>query len=146
MGQLLSEPYTATHAGIQQLHKEARASHRARASLGLGRLTLWDRRALSAYTWTRTDRGPMRKWLFHINKSDTPTCTACQHHTQDVDGEHIVFHCPALEPTRTRYIGTRSADTWQALDRPLLIKSTTEVNRQEDGTEAFFLAVFNFLI
>ena len=142
-GQLLSEPYTATTAGIRQLHKEARVTHRARTTLGLGRLTQWNRRALSAYTWTRTNRGPMRQWLFQINKIDNPTCTACQHHTQD--GDHVVFHCPALRSQRTHLIGMRQGETWEDIDRPLWIKSTTEVNRQQDGTEAFFMEVFNFL-
>lgn len=142
-GQLFSEPHTATYAGIKQLHKQARATHRSMPTMGLGRLTQWSRRALSAYTWTRTNRGPMKQWLHQIRKADDPRCPACQHHTQD--GQHIVFHCPALRTQCNKLIGTREGDSWQHLDHPILIKHTREVKKQQDGTETFFEEVFNFL-
>ena len=142
-GQLLSQTHTATEGGIRQAHKAARATYRSRPTLGLGQLTQWPRRALSAYTWTRTNRGPMRQWLHHIKLAADPSCAACHHPQQD--RIHIVFHCPALQTQRLRTIGTREGDSWEHLDRPLLIKSRTEANQQQDGREAFFLEIFNFL-
>ena len=93
-GQLFNEPHTITYAGIRQMHTQARAEHRCKQSMDLGKLTQWGRRGLSAYTWTRTNCGPMKEWLHKIRKADDARCTACQHYTQD--GQHIMFHCPAL--------------------------------------------------
>ena len=85
----------------------------------------------------------MKEWLHKIQKADDPRCPACQHPTQD--GQHIVFHCPALGTQRNKLIGTREGDSWEHLDRPILIKHARDVNRQQDGTEAFFEEVYNFL-
>ena len=142
-GQLLSEPQIATEAGIRQTHKQARATWRARATTGLERLTQWGRQALSAYTQTRTNRVPMKACLYKIGTADDPRCPACSHPTQD--GDHIVFHCPALRAQRDRLIGTRGGDSWSHLDHPLLIKLTPEDNELQDGTELFCKAVFDVL-
>ena len=123
------------------MHKQVRATHRARPSLGMDRLTQWHRCALSAYTWTRTNRGPMRQWLFKINKADDLRCPACQHHTQG--GDHIVFHCPALQPQRFQLIGTRDGDAWEHLDHPLLIKAP---QRQTDNRTGQRLSSWQFSI
>ena len=111
--------------------------------MGRGRLTHCGRRALSAYTCTRINRGPIQVWLNKIRNANGLRCPVCQHHTQD--GQHIVFHCPTLSIQHSELIGTREGTYWEHLDRPILIKHTREVKRQPDGTERFFEQVYNFL-
>ena len=144
MGKLLGNDTTATHAGIKQINKQVRASHRARPTMGMGLRTRWPRRPLSAYTWMRTDRGPQWSWLHRLGKATSPQCTLCDHHTQD--GWHITFQCPSLSTQRNRCIGARTDDSWEALDLPLLIRSDRNPNEFEDGVLSFFLHIFNILL
>ena len=74
----------------------------ARTEPGHGsRRTEWGKHSLSAYTWTRTNKGPQKSWLHHIGKAEDPSCS-CGHPTQD--GDHVVFHCPLTGPQRARLL------------------------------------------
>ena len=74
----------------------------------------------------------MNAWLPHIGKSNSPSFPQCGHHTQD--GDHIVWHCPALQEERSRLgLATR----WEGIDRPIYISS--EGGQDEwDAVEEFF--------
>ena len=72
----------------------------------------WNRHSLSAYTWTRTERGPQNKWLHHIKKVDSPSC-ACG--AAEETGNHLVFECPRFEGIRVEFLGDKSS--WQELDQ-----------------------------
>ena len=60
-----------TPAGLRAWSKRVRAE--ARGGSGEGILG-WHRKAISAYTWCNTEKGPQRKWLHKIKKKDTPGC------------------------------------------------------------------------
>ena len=147
LGQLLSEPGTATEAGIRQLSKQARAAHRSTPSLGLGKRTMWPRQPLSAYTWMRTNRGPgpMRALEPGSTKLARQTALNVQPAPTTQYGRHIVFHCPALTQQRNRLIGAREVDDreWADLDRPILIRDTQSPNEYRDGVQDFFHVIFN---
>ena len=82
--------------------KKERAEARHRASYRKGTAVEWSRRALSAYTWMRTEKGPHREWLHRIGKIDTPYCS-CDHATIQ-SGAHIVFTCQLHEQARKALI------------------------------------------
>lgn len=49
--------------------------------------TAWSNRALAAYTWYRTNKGPQHSWLHRINKRPDHECLECG---SEETGEHIV--------------------------------------------------------
>ena len=61
LGEVSGAPRTVTEGGIRRVAKEARKDERSVAGYGLGGRTQWGRRALSAYTWFRTGKGPQRQ-------------------------------------------------------------------------------------
>ncbi|KAF8422182.1 hypothetical protein EV426DRAFT_706328 [Tirmania nivea] len=97
----------------------------------------WNRHALSAYTWLRTDRGPQKQWLHHIGKADSAACT-CGYHTQD--GTHLTFNCPDFQPQRT---ALGSIKDWEDLDRPIWIEE--EDGERWDAVEEFFGFIYRRL-
>ena len=52
------------------------------------------RKAISAYTWCVTEKGPQKKWLHFVKKSDTPECHCYGEQAQS--GEHLVERCELL--------------------------------------------------
>ena len=60
-----------TPAGLRAWARRVGAE--ARGGNGEGILG-WHCRALSAYTWCITEKGPQRNWLYHIKKADTSEC------------------------------------------------------------------------
>ena len=82
-----------TPAGIRAWGKRIRVE--ARGGSGEGILG-WHRKAISAYTWCVTEKGPQLKWLHKIKKTDTPDCR-CQ---QIQSGKHIVEECSLLMEAR----------------------------------------------
>jgi len=52
----------ATEGGIRARFKAVSRDERTQRGYGVRR-TEWGKRALSAYTWCRTDRGPQRSWM-----------------------------------------------------------------------------------
>ena len=83
-----------TPAGLKAWARRVRAE--ARGGSGEGILG-WHRRAISAYTWCITEKGPQKKWLHHIKKADTTEC-ACHHHQQT--GKHLAEECNLLADAR----------------------------------------------
>ena len=113
LGAVMNLPTAATHEGLRAYHKAIRQSYRSQTSLGLGRKVLWKRKALSAYTWMRTERGPQREWLHRIGKADSAECDCGA--TQS--GAHITFQCPNHQAARRALLGP-TAHTWESLDAP----------------------------
>ena len=73
---------------------------RAEARGGNGNDLLgWSRKALSSYTWCRSDKEPQNGWLHRIGKSDTDKCR-CGGGT--MTGVYGVEGCPELEQWRPR--------------------------------------------
>ena len=104
----------------------------------MGNKVLWRRKALSAYTWMRTERGPQKGWLFRIRKTDSPACD-CGEETQS--GDHITFHCPTLQGIRTSLLGP-AATTWEHLDTPRYDPDEEDEEDRTDLVEEFFNQVF----
>ena len=128
---------THTPRGIRTRSRTLRKAARNVASYGTG--ADWGRQALSAYTWVRTDKGPLATWLHHIGKATSPQCK-CGHPLQD--GTHVTFHCPLLQEDRTHLL--RSRNTWLSLDEKLYIQDNPDDEAYE-ATEQFFYSVFDFL-
>ena len=130
-----------TYEGMREKGKAIRKA--ARTASGYGkRRTEWGKHALAAYTWTRTNRGPLKAWLHHIGKTDDPSCT-CGHPSQD--GEHVVLQCPNTADLRNRLLPA-GAETWEALDDPhWVVTRAGEPGREqekEEGTEIFFQELY----
>ena len=87
-----------TPAGLKAWARRVRAE--ARGGSGAGILG-WHRRAISAYRWCITEKGPQKKWLHHIKKVDTTEC-ACHHHQQT--GKHLAEECSILADPSGRKI------------------------------------------
>ena len=137
LGTVKGEPDIVTYEGLRAKGKAQRAISRTGPGFGKRR-TEWGKHALSAYTWTRTNKGPQRAWLHTIGKADDPTCP-CGHPTQD--GNHLVFHCAHLATSRRKLLPPGIA-SWEGLDDPHYV---TEGGREEgrkqekvEGGEAFF--------
>ena len=59
----------------------------------------WHQKAVSAYTWCITEKGPQKEWLHFIKKADTPECCC---HKQIQSGEHLVERCDLLMEEREK--------------------------------------------
>src|SRR5258706_6469914 len=86
-----------TPAGLRAWSRRVRAE--ARGGSGEGILG-WHRRAISAYTWCVTEKGPQKKWLHKIKKADTPDCRCHHHQDQEQTGRHLVEECRLLTEAR----------------------------------------------
>ena len=139
-GAILRYPTTATPAGIVASSRQTRKEWRTEPGFGSSRCN-YNHKAMAAYTWMRTDKGPHRSWLHHIGKADSAACPRC--HTQQETGDHITFYCPALENTRSSLIGHRKE--WADLDNPIRIKTGPEEKDTFDGTEEWFTFIFSIL-
>ena len=108
---------TTTEGGIRRIAKEARASERAAEGYGLGSRTQWGRRALSAYTWFRTGKGPQRQRLHRIGRAENPSCPAG---AAVQSGDHIVWDCNLhlSERRRNWMVGLAR---WEEIDRPIWV-------------------------
>jgi len=66
-------PETATEEGIRAASKAQ--SRRDRQAEGFGqRRGDWHRKAIPAYTWLRTDKGPQVSWLHPIGQAQDESC------------------------------------------------------------------------
>ena len=142
LGQIAGTGGTATEGGIQQLTKAARAESRSAPTYGKGRRVGWKRRALAAYTWFRTGKGPQLEWLHRIGKAADPTCHCGMAIQTD---EHVVWECRLHTDERRRNrIGSTTKGNWGALDDPLWVPNDDVEGREEtddeqvDGVERFF--------
>ena len=84
-----------TPAGLRAWARRERAE--ARGGNGNG-LLVWCRKALSAYTWCRTNKGPQNEWLFKISKAGSDRCKCGDVMTRT----HVVEECPQLDQWRPR--------------------------------------------
>ena len=137
-GDILNYTPTSTPAGIRQASKAIRQEWRTETSYR--NKSFYNSKALAAYTWMRTDKGPQRSWLHKIGKSDSPSCL-CGHHT--ASGEHITFHCPTWDMQRRNLIGERK--TWAELDEPIYIQTGPDKEDIIEGGEEWFGHIFGFL-
>ena len=74
VGEIAGLANVATQEGLRAYGKDIRKGYRQQASYGKGRRPLWGRKALSAYTWMRCNKGPHREWLYRLGKIDSPLC------------------------------------------------------------------------
>lgn len=129
LGQFTVQEPTVTEGGMRQASKTLRSRARTAPGSGVSRCE-WNRHALSAYTWLRTDRGPQKWWLHKIGKADTSSCQ-CGHHTEN--GHHITFECPLYHIQRQAMGNIKE---WEDIDRPIWIKEEDEDDW--DAVEVFF--------
>ena len=139
-GQIGGERGIVTEGGVRQASRAARVEARSVTTYGKGRLVGWRRRALSAYTWMRTGKGPQREWLHRIRASDDPSCP-CGATVQS--GEHIVWHCHLHDEARRRN-RVHLTTHWGELDDPIWVPNDDVEGREEgdeeqvNGVERFF--------
>jgi len=81
LGELSHSPQKGTEEGLRAQGKAVRKIAWQEVGYGQRRVN-WDRHPLCAYTWLRTDKGLLKKWLHHIWKADDPVC-ACGHSPED---------------------------------------------------------------
>ena len=88
-----------TPAGLRVWSRRVRAE--ARGGNGEGILG-WSCKAILAYTWCITEKGPQRKWLHKIKKKNTPGCHCHRDQEQppEQSGEHLVEGCRLLAEAR----------------------------------------------
>ena len=138
-GAIAGDRCTATEGGIRRIAKEARAAERKVEGYGLGGRTQWGRRALSAYTWFRTGKGPQRELLHKIKKTEDAHCD-CGAAVQS--GDHIVWHCALYqtERRRNRMAGLEGPEGWKQIDHLIWVEDegAEDPNDRVDGVERLF--------
>ena len=130
-----------TPAGLKAWARRMRAE--ARGGSGEGILG-WHRRAISAYTWCITEKGPQRKWLHYIKKADT---TECDCHHQQQTGEHLVEGCSLLADAR-KPVEREEMCTWKTRHIHKNEKKkqgpVEPEEKVEDELERFFCHIYDF--
>ena len=132
-----------TPAGLRAWARRERA--KARGGNGEGILG-WHRRAISAYTWCVTGKGPQKKWLHHIRKTDSPTC-GCG--PLDQSGEHLVEECRLLAEGR-RLVEQEDLCAWKSRHVHKREKKKEkgpvgpEKEEEEEKLETFFCKIYDF--
>ena len=122
-GRLRGAINTVTPGGLRSWGKEVRQKERVQP--GWGNHSGWNRHALSAYTWVRTNKGPVNSWLHRVKVSETPFCPTCPETIQD--GDHVTWTCPEHHTARKALLLGRT--TWIELDQRIMIK---EEGMEED--------------
>lgn len=138
LGRLKQTQPTTTEGGLRTSTEAARAEERAADGYGRGTRTQWQRKALTAYTWFRANRGPQRQWLHKLGKADTGLCDC----GQVPIGDHIVWDCPRFRRERNTYIQDRKV--WAELDDPTRFRPGG-VRRDEAGEDQGGQRFFDFL-
>ena len=142
-----------TPAGLRACSRRVRAE--ARGGTGEGILG-WNRKAISAYTWCVTEKGPQRKWLHKIKKTDTPECK-CGHQEQsgeqpEQSGKHLVERCRLLAEKRKPVEKGELREWWTRHSRSQLPykkeKGPVEPGKEEEEykLESFFGHMYDFHI
>lgn len=138
-GPVAGSPNITTFEGLRAHGKAIRREARSQTSFGLGNKIRFNRRALSAYTWMRTNKGPQRQWLHHIRKIDSPNCD-CSDTPQS--GDHVVFSCPLHRIARRALLGPGD-HSWESLDHPRYDpEETDDDGERTDLVEEFFSYIF----
>ena len=122
-----------TPAGLRAWARRERAE--ARGGNGNGLLG-WCRKALSAYTWCRSNKGPQNEWLFKIGKADSGRCQCGEVMT----GTHVVEECPELEQWRPR------RTVWKEWREALGERAVSKKEAEEEGDPlgASFFRIYEF--
>ena len=141
-----------TPAGLKAWSRRVRAE--ARGGTGEGILG-WSRKAKSAYTWCVTEKGPQRKWLHKIKRTDTPECK-CGHPNEQPEqsGKHLVERCRLLAEKRKPMEKGELREWWTRHSRSQLprekekgpVEPGKEEAREEDKLESFFGHLYEFHI
>ena len=126
-----------TPAGLKAWARRVRAETRGGGN-GNGLLG-WCRKALSAYTWCRTNKGPQNEWLFKIKKTDNDSCKC----GKTMTGTHVVEECPELDQWRPRRAVWK--DWREALGGRAVSKKKKEEEEEGDLLGAFFFRIYEFL-
>ena len=141
-----------TPAGLKAWARRVRAE--ARGGSGEGILG-WHRKAISAYTWSVTEKGPQNKWLHYIKKGDTPECRCQQAQpTQEQSGEHLVERCSLITRARNQ-VGEKELLEWKsrhARNRVQIpekkkkgpVEPEKENEKETDKLELFFRHLYEF--
>ena len=130
---------TPTNSHPSRDSREHRKQWRTEVSFGVARSN-YNYKALSAYTFARTERGPQKSWLHKIGKAPGTTCH-CGHAVQT--GHHLTFHCPTWDNIRTSLIGQHK--DWGDLDHPIYIKTGLEKDDVIEGGEEWFTTPFSLM-
>ena len=99
----------------------------------------WCRKALSAYTWCRNNKGPQNEWLFKIKKKDTECCKCGE---PAMTGTHVVEECPELDQWRSRRAVWKD---WREALGGRAVNKKKEEEEEGDLLGAFFFRIYEFL-
>ena len=91
----------------------------------------WGHRALAAYTWFQTGKGPQRQWLHKIGRAEDPSCP-CGAVVQS--GEHIVWHCN-LHRHEHRRNRIAAGSTWEELDGKVWVPNEGAWGGEDDQVD-----------
>ena len=129
LGEISGARRTATEGGIRRI---ARKEERTAAGYSKGGKVQWGRRALAAYTWFRTGKGPQR--LHRIGKAEDPSCP-CGAAVQP--GDHIVWHCRLhrYERARNRITTMTREGEWGDLDTKIWVPNDDVEGRAESDEQ-----------
>ena len=138
-----------TPAGLRAWARRERAT--ARGGSGQGILG-WHRKAISAYTWCVTEKGPQNKWLHYVKKADTPACR-CQQENPEQSGEHLVERCSLLTKARGQ-VGGKKLLEWKSRharnkaekEEGPVGPAAKEKEKETDEMENFFCQIYEFHI
>ena len=102
-----------TPRGLIAWGKRRRAKARYREGYGKDLTQELDNKQISAYTWCRTNRGPLRGWRHRTGQLEqgTGTCNLCHRAIQT--GEHMMWQCRSLTTAR-RKMGKQN---WEDFDK-----------------------------
>ena len=95
----------------------------------------WPPPPRNAYTWCRTNKGPLRSWLHFTGKSEDPWYPTCGEKVEET-GTHIVFECPRYAEHRMKAGNPRE---WREVDHPIWV--TEEGAERYDGVLDLFWAI-----
>ena len=135
------------HTGrSQSVEQEGESGGERRRILG------WNRKAISAYTWCVTEKGPQRKWLHKIKKKDTLGCHCHrdQEQSPEQSGEHLVEGCRLLTEAR-ELAGREEMREWRSRHSHNQLRKKKKgpvahekEKEEEDNLERFFCHLYEF--
>ena len=105
--------------GVKQRVLAQRQEERQQTRWGLGKITRGGRRAVTWYTFLRTDRGPVWKWKKRLRTTNDNSCGKWG--VQEA-GWHLMFECPVNKESRKAKKDV--AQTWEDLGNKGRIKES----------------------
>ena len=118
-----------TPRGLIAWGKRRRAKARYKAGYGKDLTQELDNKQMSAYTWCRTNRGPLRDWRHKTGQLEegTGTCNLCHRALQT--GDHMMWQCKGLSTARNRMGKTG----WEDFDKADKDKKTAFLDKLYDA-------------